>query len=304
MKAVVLLSGGLDSILAAKLVQREGAELIGVTFVSFFFDNSRMAQKQADRLNIPLRIVDISRKQWRVVKDPVHGYGAEMNPCRDCHALMLAEAKRIMPEEKARFLVTGEVLGQRPLSQNRPALELIEKEAEVADLVLRPLSAKLLPESRAEKAGWVKRDNMLAISGRQRKKQLQLAEEWGIEEFQTPAGGCLLTDPQFSQRLQELLSHRPDPHPTSLQLLKVGRHFWQDGDLIVVGRDEEENAVIKGLSQPGDKLVELVDVPGPTTLVRGTVSKKSITEAKRLTKRYANKAKGKEIEYNTRIITD
>lgn len=301
MKAVVLLSGGLDSILAAKLVQREGVELIGATFVSFFFDNSRMAQKQADRLDIPLRVVDISQEQWRVVKNPAHGYGAGMNPCRDCHALMLAEAKKIMQEEKARFLVTGEVLGQRPLSQNRSALELIEKEAEVKGLVLRPLSAKLLPESRAEKEGWVNQDNMLAISGRQRKKQLQLAEEWGIEEFHTPAGGCLLTDPQFSQRLQELLDHRPDPHPTDLQLLKVGRHFWHDGDLIVVGRDKEENAIIKELSQSGDRLMELVDIPGPTTLIRGPISQKSITEAKRLTKRYANKAKGKDVEYRLTI---
>jgi len=225
MKAVVLLSGGLDSFLAAKIVKEEKIEPIGVFFKSYFFDPSDIVQKQAEELAIPLKVVDISQEQLALVLSPRYGFGKGLNPCRDCHALMLKKAKGIMEKEGAFFLVTGEVLGQRPFSQSLAALRLIEKEARVDGLVLRPLSAKLLPPTWAEEKGFVLREKLYSIKGKQRKKQLALSKKWGLKNYQTPAGGCLLTDLNFSRRLKSLLAVNSQPTASDLALLKLGRHF-------------------------------------------------------------------------------
>jgi len=296
MKAIVLLSGGLDSGLAAKIVQNQGIALRGVTFKSYFFDASLAAQKQADELGIPLTVVDISRKQLGLVKKPRHGYGAGMNPCIDCHALMLKIAKELARKEGASFLITGDVLGQRPLSQNKRAIMVIDRKVGVEGLVLRPLSAKLLAPTIPEENGWIDRKKLFSIQGKSRKKQLELSKKFGLREHTTPAGGCLLTDPNFSQRLKDLLAKVKYPSSSDLALLKLGRHFWQKDVLIVVGRNEKENKEIQELSQKGDVVVELKDIPGPTTLVRSwreKIRKTNIEKAKKLTKYYSVKARGK-----------
>ncbi len=224
-KGLVLFSGGLDSILTVKILQEQGIKVTGLVFVSYFFD-SQLADKAARELKIKLKKFDFSEEHLRIVKKPKYGYGKTMNPCLDCHLLMLKEAKEIMEKEEFDFVATGEVLGERPMSQNKQALELIEKESGLKGYLLRPLSAKLLEPTLIEKKRLVKRDKLLDISGRSRKKQIALAKKWGVKEYPTPAGGCLLTDPQFGQRLKELLARWPQAEGNDIQLLKLGRHFW------------------------------------------------------------------------------
>ena len=298
MKAIVLLSGGLDSGLAAKIVQNQGITLRGVTFKSYFFDVSRAAQKQADELGIPLTVIDISQEQLGLVKKPHYGYGVGMNPCIDCHGLMLKTAKELARKERVSFLITGDVLGQRPMSQNKRAMMVIDREVGVEGLVLRPLSAKLLAPTIPEKNGWVDRKKLFSIQGKSRRKQLELSKKFGLWEYTTPASGCLLTDPNFSQRLKSLLAKIKSPSSSDLALLKLGRHFWQKDVLIVVGRNEKENKEIQELSRKGDVIVELKDIPGPTTLVRSwreKIRKANTEKAKKLTKYYSVKARKERI---------
>ncbi len=296
-KAIALLSGGLDSLLAAKITQEQGIKLIGVAFKSYFFDVSFAAQKQAQELNIPLKIIDISQAQFEKVLSPEYGYGTGLNPCVDCHLLMIKTAYQLMIKEGGDFLVTGEVLGQRPLSQNRQALDLIDRVARIEGLVVRPLSAKLLPPTLPEKRGWLDQKKLLAICGRSRKEQLGLAKKFGLKNYTSPAGGCLLTDRVFSKRLSDLLGHFSAPSVAGLRLVRLGRHFWFNNTWVIVGRNNEENERIKKLIEKGDCLIELVGVPGPTTLVRGEINDQVIRRAKRLTKEYAPKAKGKKVKF-------
>ena len=295
-----MLSGGLDSLLAAKIVKEEKVELIGVSFKSYFFDPSSITKKQAAELGIPLKIVDISRERLALVFSPHYGFGAGLNPCQDCHALMLKKAREIMEEEGASFLVTGEVLGQRPFSQSLAALKLIEKEAGVEGLVLRPLSAKLLPPSWPERKELILKNKLYSIKGKQRKEQLRLSKIWGLKNYQTPAGGCLLTDPNFSQRLKNLLTINPRPTASDLALLKLGRHFWEKDILFVVGRNEKENEKLKKLRRSGDYLIELAEIPGPTVLARsfgGKINKEGEEKARQLVLKYAPKAKEGRISF-------
>lgn len=277
MKGLCLLSGGLDSILAAKLLQRQNIKIIGLTFVSYFF-NAESAKKAAENLKIPLKIVDFSDEHLAMVKNPEHGYGKNMNPCIDCHTLMLKKAKEIMEQEKLNFVATGEVLGERPFSQNKQALEIIKKESGLAGYLLRPLSARLLEPTITEEQGLIDRDKLLDIQGRSRQRQMALAKEWGIKEYPTPAGGCLLTDPGFSQRLKEMFKNWPNCDGDDVELLKIGRNFWELGNLIVIGRNQEENGKIEKLIKKGDVLIKLKNIPGPTTLIR---IKRSFDESQR-----------------------
>ena len=289
-KALVLLSGGLDSMLAVKLLQEQGIEVEGLTFVSYFF-NDRAAKKAVEQLGIKLRVIDFSKEQLAVVKNPRHGYGKNMNPCLDCHILMLKKAAEIMkkenscPERSRRidFIATGEVLGERPMSQNKQSLAIVEKEAGLKGYLLRPLSAKLLPPTKPEIEGRVDRDKLSAISGRRRTPQLTLAKKHGLKEFPSPAGGCLLTDPEFGKRLKKLLEIMPSAGEDDIYLLKYGRHIWSEhfpkehlprsdfgrrGILFVVGRDHEENLIIKKLARKNNLLAEAAEIPGPIILVR------------------------------------
>ncbi len=291
-KALVLLSGGLDSILAAELLRRQGADVQALSFKSYFF-NGEAAKKAARDMDIPLRVADFSEEHLELVKNPPHGFGKAANPCIDCHALMLKKAKEIMEKEGFDFVATGEVLGERPMSQNKQSLEIVQRESSLGGYLLRPLSAKLLPPTIPEEKGLVDREKLLDISGRSRKKQMELAEMWGIKDYPSPAGGCLLTDPGFGRRLRELLQIYPEFDGNDVQLLRVGRHFWEYSAKIIVGREEKENNDIRGLARKGDVLIEMKDYPGPLTLVRNYYSGdafKAVEKAKQLTREYSKKA--------------
>jgi len=287
-KALLLFSGGLDSLLAAKILQEQGIKVEAVFFKSYFFNIKEISKN----LEFKLRIVDISDKQFEIVKNPKHGYGKNMNPCIDCHLLMFKEAKKLMEKEGFDFIATGEVLNERPMSQNQKSLALIERESGLTGRLLRPLSAKLLDTTEVEKKGIVDRDKLYAIKGKSRKKQIELAKKFKIKDYPTPAGGCLLTDPEFSKKLRELLEKNKEISKSDLKLLYYGRHFWHNNVKIVVGRNEAEDKEIEKLKQEGDVLIELKDISGPMTLVRGK-DKQAIEKAKELTKYYSLKARDK-----------
>lgn len=300
MKAIALLSGGLDSTLAAKLVLEQGIELEALNFLTVFCtctnrgETCLASQKAVDALGIPLKVFNVSEEYLDVVKHPKHGYGSNMNPCIDCRIFMMKKAKAYLEETGASFIVTGEVLGERPMSQRRDAMRLIEKEAGLDGLVLRPLSAKLLSASIPEKEGWVDREKLLKIQGRSRKPQIQLADHFGIRDYPCPAGGCLLTDPGFAQRMRDLNRYHSDFLLNDVHLLKMGRHFRLSPHLkLVVGRNEEENQKIQTFSQEGDILFKVSRYPGPLSLLRGEAEEGEVEKAAAITVRYS---KAKDLE--------
>jgi len=303
MKAIALLSGGLDSTLAAKIVLDLGIELEALNFLTVFCtctnrgETCLASQKAVSALGIPLNVLNVSEEYLHVVKNPKHGYGSNMNPCIDCRIFMLKRAKAYMEEIGASFIVTGEVLGERPMSQRRDSMRLIEKEAGLDGLILRPLSAKLLPASIPEKEGWVDREKLLKIQGRSRKPQIQLADHYGIRDYPCPAGGCLLTDPGFAKRMKDLLRYFPDFSLNDVHLLKMGRHFRLSPRLkLVVGRNEEENQKIQTFSGEGDVLLKLFRFPGPLSLLRGEAGEKEIEQAAAITARYSKAKDLKKVE--------
>lgn len=253
--------------LAAELLRRCGVGIICIAFSTPFF-GSQAAEEAARDMGLELIPADIASEHLEVLKKPRFGYGKNLNPCIDCHILMARAALEMMEEAGADFLATGEVLGERPKSQNRQALELVSRFSGAGDLLLRPLSARLLDPTLPERRGWVNRDCLMDIEGRSRRRQMDLAEEWGIKTYQGPAGGCLLTDPGFSRRLEELMRTCPGFDVNDAELLKVGRHFWSEDTLIVLGRREAENASLMELAMPSDLLLKEGDRPGPTALVR------------------------------------
>ncbi len=285
-RALVLMSGGLDSVLAAALLRRCGVEVAGITFTTPFFGSAR-AERAAASLGMELMVVDITDPHLEILKHPRYGYGKNLNPCIDCHALMVREAMERLGDAGADLVATGEVLGERPKSQNRQALELVASASGAGDLLLRPLSAKLLPETRPEREGWVERECLLDLSGRGRRCQMELAAEWGIEEYESPAGGCLLTDAAFSVRLRDLMRRVPGFDGVDAELAKVGRQSWNGSTLIVLGRRHEENLRLLELALPTDLLLRERDVPGPTALLRAyprgaSPNRKDLKEAARL----------------------
>ena len=272
MKALAVFSGGLDSMLAVEVIRAQGIEVLGLFFETPFFSSAR-AEKSAQVLHLPLKVLDITQPHLKVVKNPRYGYGGNMNPCIDCHALMFREAVEHLEGEKAAFILTGEVLGQRPMSQNLRALSTVAARSGRPQLILRPLSAKLLPPTLPEEKGRVRRDALLSFSGRSRKPQMALAKTFGIREYPSPAGGCLLTDPVFSRRLKDLLSSRPLCEVREIELLKVGRHFRTGpGSKLVIGRNKKENEKIFSLAGDSDLIVKVESLPGPLVLVAGDIS--------------------------------
>ena len=300
MKAIALLSGGLDSTLAAKLVLEQGIELEALNFLTVFCtctnrgETCLASQKAVDALGIPLKVFNVSEEYLDVVKHPKHGYGSNMNPCIDCRIFMMKKTKAHMEQTGASFIITGEVMGQRPMSQRKETMRLIEKEAELEGFILRPLSAKFLPASIPEKEGWVDREKLLDIQGRSRKPQMKLAEHYGIRDYPCAAGGCLLTDPGFAQRMRDLNRYHPDFLLNDVHLLKMGRHFRLSPHLkLVVGRNEEENQKIQTFSQEGDFLLKVSRYPGPLSLLRGEAKEEEIEKAAAITARYG---KAKDLE--------
>ena len=286
-KAIVLLSGGLDSMLAIKVLQEQGIEVVAMNFYIEFAvcggsGNEGAAQKAARMLNVPLTTVDITEEYLEMFKNPKHGYGANINPCIDCKIFMLKKAKERMQEVGASFLVTGEVLGERPMSQRKDALDIIERDAGVRGILLRPLSAKLLVPTIPEKEGVVDREKLLDISGRSRKPQMELAEKYGIKEYPNPAGGCLLTDPGFSNRIKDLIQH-DELTLENLKLLKCGRHFrLSSSTKIVVGRDDKDNSIVEAEAKDGDICMRLKDYPSSFAILRGPDADKLIDEAAKI----------------------
>lgn len=294
-KAIALISGGLDSQLAARLVLEQGVEVEGIHFLSVFNVAPKegqppAAEKAAAHLGVPLHKIDISEDQIAILKDPPHGFGSAANPCIDCHMVMLRTAAGLMRESGADFLVTGEVLGQRPMSQRKHSLDVIDRETGLAGLILRPLSAKELPPTIPEENGLVDRDRLEGITGRTRTRQMHLARKFGITDYPSPAGGCLLTDPGFGLRVKDLLEHG-ELTLENARLLRYGRHYrLAPRTKAIVGRDEKDNAEIERLAVGGDLFLVLADIPGPTTLLRGETTEEMIKAAGALTAR-ASKAK-------------
>jgi len=311
MKALALLSGGLDSTLAAKVVLEEGIELEALNFLTVFCTCTNRgasclaSQKAVETLGISLKVFNISEEYLKIVKQPKHGYGSNMNPCIDCRIFIMKKAKAYMEKTGASFIVTGEVLGERPMSQRRDAMRLIEKEAELEGFILRPLSAKLLPPSIPEKEGWIDRNRLLNIQGRSRKPQIELAAHFGIHDYPCPAGGCLLTDPGFARRIKDLITHDPDFSLNDVHLLKMGRHFRMSPAVkLVVGRNEEENLKIQTFSQEGDVLLQVSHYPGPLSLLRGAVNGKLIEKAAAITARYTRAKELNEVEVIWRKVKE
>jgi tRNA U34 2-thiouridine synthase MnmA/TrmU len=291
-KALSLLSGGLDSVIAARLILEQGVEVIGLHFVSSFCDSKRKERddvvvRSASELGIRVLIRDKGPGYVEVVTKPKHGYGKNMNPCIDCRIYMLQEARRVMEAEGASFLVTGEVVGQRPMSQMRDTIRLIEKESGLTGLIVRPLSAKLLAPSEAESQGIVDRSQFLDIAGRSRKVQYELVERYNIKEFSKPAGGCLLTDPIYAKKLRELLKEEPEFTMADIDLLKYGRHFRFCGVKLVVGRDKDENEALYNLWSPPYLLARAGHFKGPSAILKGPVNDNTIAIAGNIISFYA-----------------
>lgn len=276
-KAVALLSGGLDSTLAVKMMIEQGIEIFALNFTSVFCTcNSGGAHKGgckseskrvAEEFGIPIKVMLKGLDYMEVVRNAKHGYGKGINPCIDCRIYMFNIAKEYMKEVGASFIITGEVIGQRPMSQRMDAFRIVEKETGLAGYILRPLCAKHLEPTIAEQTGLVDREKLLNVSGRSRKEQMALAEELDINDYPCPSGGCLLTEKLFSKKVRDLLNNKKEVSKRDLSLLKTGRHFRHNGTKIIVGRDEADNARLKALLEPGDTLVEPVGFAGPLALI-------------------------------------
>lgn len=287
-KAVGLFSGGLDSLLAQRLIQNQGIDVHTISFVSAFFGNPARLQAQADRYGFNLTIVDITEDYMDVVKNPRFGYGKNMNPCIDCKIFMISKAAKWAEEIGARFVFTGEVLGQRPMSQLRNSLNCIEKNTGLKGKLLRPLCAKRMEPTEAEINGWVDREQLLDFHGRGRDQQMALAAEWGIDDYASPAGGCLLTFSNYVEKLRDLLAHDPNPSVTDLRLLKVGRHFRIGESRILVGKNLSDNQKLRELAEPGDAILRVDSVSSPSTLIRGPINAEVLQFAAMATARYSD----------------
>ncbi len=265
-KGLSLMSGGLDSQLAISILERAGAYMEAICFSSPFFDSSS-AEKAAAALGVKLHIVDFTADEIALIKSPAHGFGGAMNPCIDCHALMIRRAGELMARLGFDFVSTGEVMGQRPMSQNRQSLGIVERESGLKGRLVRPLSAKLLEPTIPELEGLIDREKLLDISGRCRDRQIALAKEFGIVDYPSPAGGCKLTEAGFCRKLKDLMDHEGLDNRGLTELLTVGRRFRLPGGAgVILGRDSKENSILAERSSLG-VLIAPTNVPGPTALV-------------------------------------
>ena len=269
-RALGLCSGGLDSILSALVLRDQGIDVHWVSFETPFFSSAK-ARKASAHTGVPLMVKKITPVYLEMMRSPSVKYGKNMNPCMDCHALMFRLAGEIMTEQGFDFLFSGEVLGQRPMSQTRTSLRYVEKHAGYDGYILRPLSAKIMPETIPEQQGLVDRERLLDLSGRSRKPQLQLAEKFGVTDFPAPAGGCLLTDKIFSRRLKDLFDHQETYPDKDLNLLKFGRHMRLDPQTkIVVGRTQSDNeGISRCIDTKRDTVLKVDNVPGPLVVMPG-----------------------------------
>jgi tRNA-specific 2-thiouridylase len=292
-RALAMISGGLDSILAAKLIKEQGIEVIGICFKSYFF-NEENAKRMTKQIGIKLEVIDFSKEHFQMVKNPKHGWGKNMNPCIDCHSMMMSYAGKLLEKFNADFIITGEVLNQRPMSQNRSALDVVRKQSGFSEKILRPLCAQNLKETQMEIEGLVDRKELLNISGRNRKPQMALAEKWSIKDYPSPAGGCKLTEPSYSVRLREVIEKKEVVTEKDIHLLKYGRHFRTvNNTKIIVSRTSEEGEKIKQLLNKKDILFMASKFNGAMVVVPegNNPTDDDLTLACRLTVRYS---KGKD----------
>ncbi|MFC1671903.1 hypothetical protein ACFL01_02085 [Planctomycetota bacterium] len=294
MRAISLLSGGLDSLLSTRMILDQGIDVEAFNTITAFCtcttkgSSCSAAESAVRQLGISLKVVNSTNEILELVKSPPHGYGSNINPCIDCRILLFRKAGAYMRETGASFIVTGEVLGERPMSQRRQAMELIERESGLDGLVVRPLSAALLEPSIPEQKGWVDRSRLMDIRGRSRKPQIEMARTFGFGDYPCPAGGCLLTDSGFARRMRDLIAHSPETPLNDVHLLKVGRHFRLSPEVkVIVGRDEKENNRLLQLARDDDTLLELADILGPLTVVRGPATPEQIEIAAAMTVRYS-----------------
>jgi tRNA-specific 2-thiouridylase len=309
MKAIALFSGGLDSTLAIKLIINQGIEVIAYNISTGFGatkDRREHMQNMCAQAGAELKIIDIQNEFLQdVLFSPKHGYGKHFNPCIDCHGKMFAVAKRLMQEEGASFLISGEVLGQRPMSQNSDALKMVLNDANVDGLLLRPLSAKCLEPTIPEIKGWVDRDKLEGISGRNRERQLELVEEFGLTDYESPGGGCLLTDENFARKMRDFIAYDTF-EVRDIPVVKYGRQLrLPDGAKLVIGRNQEDNAHIQEIEN--DKFIHIKTdgVPGPHSLISRNATQADIELSAKLILTYCKTSADKSytLEYEGDKIT-
>ncbi|MCW3998638.1 MAG: hypothetical protein NWE93_00170 [Candidatus Bathyarchaeota archaeon] len=291
-KAISLFSGGLDSILATELIRRQGIEVVALNVKTPFGipkkDGKTEAETGAEQLGVPLVVLKADCEYIRMLRHPKHGYGKNINPCVDCKIFILKKAKQYAKQIGADFLFTGEVLGERPMSQHGPALKTIEAEAGLKGKLLRPLSARCLAETEVERKGLVDRGKLLSISGRSRKPQFELAKQFGITTYPSPAGGCLLTCEEYAKKLRDLFEHKRRVSVGDVALLRVGRHFRVGENKVIVGRNLAENKFLAANKARGDFAFEVADVMGPLSLLQGPKTKAAVKAAAELTAFYSD----------------
>ncbi len=311
--ALSLFSGGLDSILATRVVAAQGIKVCAIKFVSPFFhyeilkDPEKYIQEIKDKYDIDVVVEDITKSYLELLHDPKYGFGKNFNPCVDCKILMFTRAREMMEDMGASFLITGEVLGQRPMSQRRDTLNVIERDSGNRSFLLRPLSAKLMTETDAERNGLIDREKLLNFSGRGRSNQIELARSFGITDFPAPAGGCDLADPILSKRIAFMYSGNfvfPAKEITSIDILflLVGRQFLlPGGGWFILGRNEKDNDELMDLKEPDDAVLYMEMHPGPTGILRRAASlyenkeklQSDLRYAAELVVRYGKKTNGK-----------
>ena len=286
-KGLSLMSGGLDSQLAIKVLERAGAYVEAVTFVSPFFKDDSSCERSAANLGVKLRIIDLKDEIVALLHSPPHGFGGAMNPCIDCHAAMIRKAGELMESLGYDFVATGEVVGQRPMSQNRQSIGVVAKTSGLEGRLVRPLSALLLAPTKVEEEGLLDRSLLLDISGRSRERQIALAAELGIEEYPSPAGGCRLTEEGFGRRVRDLMEHEGLGERWLVELLSVGRRFrLSGGTSVILGRDKVENERLEALSGKGT-LLRPTGRAGASALLPSVASPAELALAQELVEAYA-----------------
>jgi tRNA U34 2-thiouridine synthase MnmA/TrmU len=305
-KALGMLSGGLDSTLAVKVMLEQGIEVEAINFVTPFCQCRKGgcgAVETAKTFNIPLKMINAGTEYLRVIRKPKFGYGKNLNPCVDCRIFMLKKAKKYARQIGAKFIFTGEVLGQRPMSQHRGALGLIEREAGLEGKIVRPLSGKLLPKTEAESKGFIEKKALRDISGRSRKRQIEMTKEFNINQYPCAAGGCRLTDREFANKLRDLFRHKKRVTIKEVNQLKVGRHFRLGENKIIVGRNEAENKVLLSAKRKSDFCFEVPNCGSPTTILQGPKTREAIEKAAALTVFHSDKKIGKvEVHFGKRQL--
>ncbi len=301
-RGISLLSGGLDSMLAICVLREQGIEMEGVVFKSPFFD-IKAAYKASEQLGVKLHVVDFSQDILTLVRKPPHGFGGAMNPCIDCHARMILRAGEFMREHGYDFVSTGEVLNQRPMSQNRRSLETVAQTSGLEGYLVRPLSAQLLEPTIPELDGRIDRERLCAISGRNRQPQMELVKKYNITEYPSPAGGCRLTEKGFCNKLRDLYDHTEGiPDIRDVELLKFSRQFrLPEEGRIIVGRNRADNLALKALSAEGRTILHTVNIPGPTAAVLGEISENDLQRAAAIIADYGDK--GERGEVIVKVIT-